>query len=106
MPGWSSITSAEGRGAGRGHGPALSAVQPGLQKPPAVVVAQVRAVVLERAVPNRQVDGRGHLDVILLGCQVALELVDELPALRCVQGASLTDQHIRRDRIVDVADVS
>src|SRR5689334_21752192 len=43
-----------------------SAIQPGRRQAAAVVVADVRRVVLQRAVPHGDVDARWDLDVILL----------------------------------------
>src|SRR5688572_22283714 len=53
----------------------VSAVQPGRQQPRAVVVAEVGAVVLERALPDRDVDSRRHLHVVLLLGEVPLDIV-------------------------------
>src|SRR5881409_3501622 len=65
-----------------------SAVEPGRDQSPAVVEAEVRAVVLERGVPHRRVRRRAELHVVLLVGQVALEVVDDLAALDVVVRAA------------------
>src|SRR5512145_2541349 len=54
-------------------------IQPGGHQPPAVVVAQIGAVVLQRVVPHRDVHARRRLNVVLLLGQVALDVEDHLP---------------------------
>src|SRR5882672_5946652 len=46
--------------------PVASAFEPGGHQPAAVVVAEARRVVLQRALPDADVHARGHLDVVLL----------------------------------------
>src|SRR5712664_2674178 len=53
-----------------------SPVEPRGHEPAAGVVAHVRRVVLERALPDRYEDGRRHLHVVLLLGEVALDIVD------------------------------
>src|SRR5262245_35631521 len=55
-----------------------SAVEPGRDEPPAVVVTQVRPVVLERPVPHRDVGRRRRVNVVLLPGEVPLDLVDDV----------------------------
>src|SRR5207249_5420354 len=80
-----------------------SPVEPRRHEPAAVVVAHVRPVVLERALPDRDVDAGRHLHVVLLLGQVALDVVDDLAALGDVGRAPLADQHVGHHRVVDVA---
>src|SRR5882724_12174628 len=82
--------------------PRASAVEPCGGQPPAEVVTQVGAVVLQRALPHRDAEPGVDRDVVLLSGQVALERVDDLAALRRVQGAALAQDQIRRHRILDV----
>src|SRR3989441_7029994 len=79
-----------------------SPVEPGCHESAAVVVAEVWPVVLERTVPNGNIDPRRDLDVVLLFGQVTLQVVDNLPALGDVEDTPLTDQHVGDDRVVDV----
>src|SRR2546428_6726779 len=79
-----------------------SAVEPGCGQSSAVVVAEVGAVVLERAVPDGGVGGRRELHVVLLIRQVALDVVDQLAALGDVERAPLAYEQIGDDGIVDV----
>src|SRR6266852_8647835 len=78
-------------------------VEPGGHQAAAVVVTQVGPVVLERLVPDRVVDLRTDLNVVLLLGQVSLDFEDLLPPLGGIRGPSLADQHVRYHRIVDVA---
>src|SRR5437660_1338288 len=80
-----------------------SAVEPGRDQSPAVVEAEIRAVVLERGVPHRRVRRRAELHVVLLVGQVALEVVDDLAALDVVIRAPLAEQEVGEGRIVHVA---
>src|SRR6185503_13073802 len=91
-----------GRRPGPAAAPAL-AVQPRGHQPPAVVVADVRSVVLERGVPDRDVHAGVRRDVVLLLGQVALDLVDDLAPLDGIGRPALADQQIGRHRVVDVA---
>src|SRR3989442_5184219 len=72
-------------------------IQPGRQEPPTVVVADVGGVVLQRALPDGDLDGRRHLHVVLLLAQIALDLVDDLAALGHVLVASLAGKQVRHD---------
>src|SRR4030095_1723788 len=83
--------------------PGLSPVEPGGLEPTAVVVAHVRAVVLERALPDGDVYGRRHLHVVLLQGEVALDVVDDFAALYGTERAPLPDEHVGHHRVVDVA---
>src|SRR5205085_1680322 len=65
-PGWGARERAP-------HTPALP-LQPGRQQPSAVVVPEVRSVVLQRAVPDRDVRPGRRVHVVLLLRQVALDL--------------------------------
>src|SRR5262245_14430904 len=76
--------------------------QPGRHQPATVVVAHVRGVVPERAVPDSDVDLGGHLYVVLLLGQVALDVVNDLPPLGHVQGPPLAHEHVGHHGIVDV----
>src|SRR5213594_3827100 len=78
-------------------------LEPRGHEPPAVVVAHVRPVVLDRALPDRDVDGRWHLHVVLLLGQVALDVVDDLAALGRIERPPLADEHVSHHRVVDVA---
>src|SRR5262249_13241803 len=69
----------------------------------AVVEAEVRAIVLQRAVPDRGVRRGAERHVVLLVGQIALDLVDELTALGDVERAPLPQQEIGESGIVDVA---
>src|SRR5580765_1658010 len=60
------------------------AVEPGGHEAAAVVVAEIRPVVFQGAVPDRHVNPRGELDVVLLLGQMALQVVDDLAPLRHV----------------------
>src|SRR6266851_7449097 len=77
-------------------------LEPGGHQAPAVVVAHVGSVILDRGVPHRDLDRGRHLHVVLLLGQVALDLPDDLAALHRIRGAPLADQHVGHDRIVDV----
>src|SRR5512138_3024971 len=70
--------------------PRISAIQPGGREPPAEVVAEVRAVVLQRALPHRDAEAGMDRDVVLLRGQMALHGVDQLTTLRHVERATLT----------------
>src|SRR5688572_15596268 len=74
-----------------------SAVQPGRHEPTAVVVADVRAVILQRRIPDADVRRRWHLHIELLFREVALQLVDDLASLRGVERAALPYQQIGGD---------
>src|SRR5215510_3167399 len=49
-----------------------SAVEPRGHEPPAVVIAEIRSIVLQRALPDRHVDARRRMHVVLLRGQIAL----------------------------------
>src|SRR5882762_9727056 len=83
--------------------PASRPVQPRGGQPPAEIVAEVRRVVLQRALPRRDAEPRVDLDVVLLLREVALDLVDELAPLDGVEGAPLAHDQVRHHRIGDVA---
>src|SRR5262249_24575014 len=80
-----------------------SALQPGGEKPAAVIVAEIGAVVLKRAVPHRDVDAGIRRDVVLLPGEVPLDLRDQLLALGDVEVAALAHEHVGEHGIVDVA---
>src|SRR6266849_155094 len=80
-----------------------SAVEPGRLEATAVVVAHIRSVVLHGRIPDRGLGHGRQLNVVLLPGQVPLDLVDDLAALGEVLGMALANEHIRHDRIVDVA---
>src|SRR5262249_42813623 len=80
-----------------------SALQPGGEQPAAVIVAEIRAVVLERAVPHCDVDAGIRRDVVLLLGQITLDGGDLLLALGDVEGAALANEHVGEHGIVDVA---
>src|SRR5262249_15519276 len=61
------------------------AIQPRRHEAAAPVVAEVGAIVLERPIPDGDVDGRGHLNVVLLLRQIPLDVEDDLAALREVE---------------------
>src|SRR5678815_2501782 len=65
------------------------AVEPCSHEAAAVIVAEIGAVVLQGAVPDRDVDSRGELHVVLLLGQIALQVVDDLAPLRHVEDAPL-----------------
>src|SRR5207247_3493062 len=81
----------------------VSAVEPGRDQPPTVVEAEVRAVIFQRAVPDRGVRRGAERHVVLLVSQVALDVVDHLAALGDVERAPLPEEEIGEDRVVDVA---
>src|SRR6266404_7221116 len=83
--------------------PATLPIQPGRQETPTVVVADVGGVVLQRALPDGDLHGRRHLDVVLLLGEVALDLVDDLAPLGDVLSAALANQHVGHDGVIDVA---
>src|SRR5215831_15422183 len=83
--------------------PPASAIQPGGREPPAEIVAEVGAVVLQRALPHGDAEARMDGDVVLLGCQMALDGVDQLTTLGDVERAPLTQDQVRRDGVLDVA---
>src|SRR5262245_45569341 len=87
-------------------GPNPSAVEPGGGEATAVVVAQVRPVVLERWVPDRDVGTRGYLNVVLLLGEVALDLVDDLAPALGISRAALADQQVVEDGVAHVAPVT
>src|SRR5438093_10309293 len=99
----SSDGTATSRRVARYRGSTASAVEPGRDQAPAVVEAEVRAVVLECGVPHRRVRRRAELHVVLLVGQVALEVVDDLAALDVVVRAPLAEQEVGEGRIVHVA---
>src|SRR5689334_2091572 len=80
-----------------------SAIQPGRHEPSAVVVAEVRGVVLQRAVRHRGVHPADRGRVVDLLREVALDLVDQLTPLGDVVRPTLADDHVGHDGIVDVA---
>src|SRR5215470_1063801 len=80
-----------------------SPLEPGGDEPATVVVTEIRAIVLERAVRDGRVDLAHRRRVVHLLREVALQLVDDLTALRRVGGAALANHHIRRYGIVHVA---
>src|SRR5438552_2399686 len=80
-----------------------SSVEPRRGEAAAVVVAEVRSVVLQRALPHRDRDRRGDLDVVLLLRQMPLQLREELAPLHGVCRPALAHEQIGDDRIVDVA---
>src|SRR5678815_3148808 len=83
-----------------------SPIEPGGDEPPAVVVADVRPVVLDRRIPDADIGARRRLDVVLLLGEVPLDLVDDLaPRLR-IAGAALADQHVVEHGIVHVAAIA
>src|SRR6266496_1351327 len=71
-----------------------SAVEPGREQAAAPVVAKIGYVVLERAVPDPDVDAGRRIDVVLLPGRVALDLVEHLAPLGHVRGAPLTDEQV------------
>src|SRR6266705_2713566 len=81
----------------------VSAIEPGCDQSPAVVEAEVRAVVLQRAVPDGGVRRGAERHVVLLVGQVALDVVDQLAALGDVERAPLPEEEIGEHRVVDVA---
>src|SRR5690349_1641860 len=62
----------------RGSPRGASAIQPGGHQPTAVVVAEVRAVVLERAVRQRRVHRPDRRRVVHLLRQITLSVVNQL----------------------------
>src|SRR5688572_26636119 len=78
----------------------VSAVQPGCHEPPAVIVADVGGVVLDRGVPDADVNTRRQLHVVLLLRQVALQVVDDLAALGGVERPALPHQQVGGDGVV------
>src|SRR5262245_44425295 len=72
-------------------------IEPGGGEAAAVVEAEVGPVVLEGAVPDRDVDAARHVHVVLLHGQVALDLVDDLAPGLEVGGAPLADEEIVQD---------
>src|SRR6185503_7472686 len=78
-------------------------IEPGGDEPPPIVVAEVRRVVLEGAVPDAHVYGRRHLHVVLLLGEVALDLEDQLLALGEVRGPALADEQVGHDGVIEVA---
>src|SRR5438445_107490 len=83
-----------------------SPVQPGAQQAAAVVVAEVGAVVLQRAVPHEEGDGRIDLDDVLLDGHQTLDLVDEPPARGHLLGPPLANQKIGEGGVVDLGHVA
>src|SRR2546422_10770208 len=83
--------------------PVASAFEPGGHQPAAVVVAEARRVVLQRALPDADVHARGHLHVVLLLGQMALDVEDDLAPLGEVDRPSLADEQVGHHGIVDVA---
>src|SRR2546425_9207105 len=76
--------------------PVASAFEPGGHQSAAVVVAEARRVVLQRTLPDADVDARRHLDVVLLPGQMPLDVEDDLPALGDIGGgapAAEDDRH-------------
>jgi hypothetical protein len=69
----------------------------------AVVVAEVRPVVLQRAVPHGDDHGRRELHVVLLAGEVALQLGEDLAPPGGVDRAALAHEEIGHHRVVDVA---
>src|SRR5262245_8673725 len=83
--------------------PRGSAIQPCRREAAAEIVAEVRAVVLQRALPHRDAEPRMNRDVVLLRGEMALHGVDQLTTLRRVERAALTQDQVRRDGVLDVA---
>src|SRR5712664_771995 len=82
--------------------PRASALEPRRDEPTAVVVAEVGPVVLQRTVPHRGVHLSHRRRVVDLLGEIALDVVDDLAALRGIDRAALTDDHIGDDGIVHV----
>src|SRR5262250_178746 len=85
--------------------PSLS-VEPGGQQPTAVIVPEIGPVVLDRAVPHEDDDGRVDLRDVLLGRQVALDLVEQPSPGRDVLRAPLADEEIGQHGVVDLGHVA
>src|SRR5437899_2081021 len=79
-----------------------SAVEPGRDQSPAVVEPEVRAVVLQRAVPDGGVRRGAECHVVLLVGQVALKVVDDLAALGDVERAPLPEEEIGEHGVIDM----
>src|SRR5256885_3386025 len=99
----SSAGTATSRRVARYRRSTASAVEPGRDQSPAVVEAEVRAVVLECGVPHRRVRRRAELHVVLLVGQVALEVVDDLAALDVGVRAPVAEKEVGEGRMVHVA---
>src|SRR5882724_11342929 len=65
--------------------PSPLAIQPRRRETAAPVEAEVGAVVPERPVPDCDIDAGGQLNVVLLLCQMALDVEDDLAALRQIE---------------------
>src|SRR5215813_935266 len=83
-----------------------STIQPGRGEAPAVIVAEVGAVVLQRGVPDGEGNDRIRLRPIDLLAEVALNVVDDLSALGDLPHPSLTQDQVGEGRIVDLQDVA
>src|SRR5436853_7140271 len=80
-----------------------STVEPGGGQAAADVVAEVRAIVLQRAVPHGGGQPGGEGDIVLLPGEVALDLVDHLAPLADVERAPLADDEVGDHGVVDAA---
>src|SRR5438105_3134219 len=68
------------------------AVEPRRRHSAADVVAEIRRVILQRAVPHRDVDLRRRRHVVLLLGEIALDVEDHLAALGHVERTPLPHQ--------------
>src|SRR5207247_6608162 len=85
---------------------AFLAIQPGGGESPAVVVAEIGTIVLQRGIPHGQGDDRVRLRPVDLLSQVALDLVDELSTLGEVPHPALTKDEIGERWVIDLQDVA
>src|SRR5467141_58920 len=83
--------------------PRTSPVEPCREEAAAVVVAEVRPVILQRAVPHRGIDLPDRGRVVNLPGEIALDVVDDLAALGGIERAPLTNDHVGDDGVVHVA---